>query len=65
MSKEIKPNELKEGQKAKITHWVNQPQYVGSTLRMVKGELIKTDKNGFDSKHVDMRYPHFCKIVLI
>ena len=61
----MRPNELKEGQKALIKHWVNQPQYVGSTLRMDNGKLIRTDENGYESNSVDMRYPHYCKIEII
>lgn len=58
----MNPSELKEGQTATIKHWVNQPQYVGSTLRMENGVLIKTDKEGFQSMCIDMRFPHHCFI---
>jgi len=63
--KMIRPNELKEGQKSIIQHWVNQPQYVGDKLRLEGGELIRTTKNGIDTVSVDMRFPHFCKIEIL
>jgi len=42
--KMIRPNELKEGQKSIIQHWVNQPQYVGDKLRLEGGGANKNDK---------------------
>ena len=61
---EIKANELKNGDKGIITHWVNQPDYVGNTIEMKNNELIMSDKNGIETKNVDMRYPHYCKVQL-
>lgn len=65
MNNTITPDKLKEGQTAIIRHWVNQPDYVNEKLRMENGKLIKTDKNGFETLFVDMRYPHFCKIEIL
>lgn len=61
---EIKANELKNGDKGIITHWVNQPDYVGNTIEITNGKVIMTDKNGFKTENVDMRHPHFCKVQL-
>ena len=61
---EIKANELKNGDKGIITHWVNQPDYVGNTIEKTNDKVIMTDKNGFKTESVDMRYPHFCKVQL-
>jgi len=61
----IRPDNLKEGQEGVIKNWVNQPDYIGCKLRLENSTLIITDKNGFESKHVDMRFPHWCKVELI
>jgi hypothetical protein len=61
---EIKANKLKNGNRGIITHWVNQPDYVGNTIEMSNNKVIMTDKNGFKTENVDMRYPHYCKVQL-
>lgn len=61
---EIKANELKNGDKGIITHWVNQPDYVGNTIEMTDDKVVMTDKNGFKTEQVDMRHPHLCKVQL-
>lgn len=60
----IKADEIKEGDSGVITHWVNQPDYVGNNISLEEGILTMTDKNGFESTHVDMRFPHYNKIEL-
>lgn len=61
----IKPNYMKEGDIGIIIHWVNQPDCIGNTIKMINNELIMIDKNGFETKHIDMRYPHYNKVKLI
>ena len=58
----LEPTELQEGQTAIITHWVNQPDYVGNKLRLINGKLTMTDKNDLDTTNIDMRYPHHCRV---
>lgn len=60
----IKANELHNGDKGVITHWVNQPDYVGNTIEMVSDKVIMTDKRGLKTEYVDMRHPHLCTVQL-
>lgn len=61
---EINVNDLKEGDSGIITHWVNQPDYVGNKIEFKNNEFIMSDKKGFETKYIDMRYPYYCKVFL-
>lgn len=59
---EIPPDKLEGGSSGTITHWVNQPGYVGNTLKNVEGRLMMVNKKGMVTNYIDMRYPHYCKV---
>ncbi len=62
----ITPNDLNNGDIGIITHWVNQPDYIGNTIKKINNNIIMIDKiSNMETKHIDMRYPHHCKINLI
>ena len=58
----MKITDLKNGDKVKIIRWLNQPDYIGNTIEMISNELIMTDKNGIQTRSIDMRYPHYAII---
>jgi hypothetical protein len=60
----IKIIELKNGEKATITHWINQPDYIGNTIELIEGKFIMTDKKGIKTENIDLRYPHYCEVQL-
>ena len=60
----IKADELKNNDEGIIYHWVNQPDYIGNTIKLVNNKFIMTDKKGFQTKIVDIRYLHRCEVKL-
>jgi hypothetical protein len=65
MGKIVRPDKLKEGEKGIIIQWVNRPEYIGDTIRMENGKLIRTIKEvGIDTEMIDMDYQWWCKVEL-
>lgn len=61
---EITLEEIKNGDVGVITHWVNQPSYIGNRIEKLNDEIIMTNKLGYATKLIDKRYPWYCKIQL-
>jgi hypothetical protein len=57
MDEKLYDHKLREGEECVITHWVNQPQYVGDKLRVENRQFIRTTKDG---QLVLIRYPSYC-----
>ena len=57
-------NEMLNGTEGVITHWVNQPNYVGNTLKKDNDLLVMINKNGIETIHpyLDKRYLHWAKV---